>query len=99
MKKIFLENLPLRGKFINWKNSIGYTVKFIYNSIQGEIKIINYYKIENKHYLKIQYKLQFYDIKVSSFKQCHLGCILGIKISNYRYKIGDIITNVNSGKL
>ena len=43
-KEIFLENLPKRGRFIDWKNSIGHKVKFIYNNIEGYIvKKPNFY--------------------------------------------------------
>ena len=47
MKKVFLEELPRGGKCIkensiNWKESIGYKVKFIYDDIEGEIEIVGY---------------------------------------------------------
>ena len=36
MRKIFLEELPRHGKYIDWKSSIGYKVKFIYDDIEGD---------------------------------------------------------------
>ena len=43
MKKVFLDDLPKRGKLVDWKNSVGHKVKFIYEKIEDEIEIINYY--------------------------------------------------------
>ena len=43
-RKIFLEELPRRGKLIDWKNSIGYKIKFIYEDIKDELEIIEYDK-------------------------------------------------------
>ena len=47
MRKIFLDNLPKRKRgdkeIINWKNSIGYKCKFIYDDIEDEIEIIEYH--------------------------------------------------------
>ena len=57
MKEIFLDELPKMGKYINWKESIGCKVKFIYDDINGEIEIIDYYMNDNgKPYLIIKYK-------------------------------------------
>ena len=50
MKEIFLENLPKKKGVgynknklvIDWKNSIGYKVHFIYYDIEDEIEIIDY---------------------------------------------------------
>ena len=42
MRKVFLDELPRGGKCvnknsINWKESIGYKVKFVYDNIEGII--------------------------------------------------------------
>jgi len=42
LKKIFLDILPKNNKRIDWKNSIGYKVRFIYDDIEGEVEIIDY---------------------------------------------------------
>ena len=36
MREVFLDELPKRGKYINWKESIGCKVKFIYDDIEDE---------------------------------------------------------------
>ena len=99
MKKIFLEELPHRGKFIDWERSINYIIKFIYDDIKGEVKIIDYFKKNNKNYLKIKYNNNIYSISKSSFVNCSLGVILGTKNYKYKYNIGEIITDIYSGKL
>ena len=40
MRKMFLEDLPKKNKNINWKLSVGHKVKFIYEDIEGSLKII-----------------------------------------------------------
>ena len=44
MRKVFLDELPHNGKLIDWINSIGYEVKFVYDLF---LKIfIQYYLIK-----------------------------------------------------
>lgn len=43
MKKVFLDGLPRRGKLIDWKNSVGHTVPFIYDELEGEVYIEGYH--------------------------------------------------------
>ena len=61
MRKMFIENLPKRQgrnrKEIDWKNTIGYKVKFVYDDIEGEVEIIDY---ENLHAWHIAFSQQFY---------------------------------------
>lgn len=107
MNKVFLDNLPRKygiginkdKMVIDWKLSIGSKIKFVYDGIEGEIKIIDYYKKKGKNYLMIKYKNNVDYIDISSFRLCRIGRILGKINYKYKYKVGDIITNVNSGKL
>ena len=68
MRKMFIENLPRRhgrnGKEIDWKNTIGYKVKFVYDDIEGEVEIIDY---ENLH-VKFLYNNKTYDILTDNFR-------------------------------
>jgi hypothetical protein len=94
MKKVFLDNLPRGGKFIkdndiNWKNSIGYKVKFIYDDIEGNIDIIEYF---GKRKLKVKYNNEFYDIGCSELRTCKIGSIIGKVTNKFRYVVGEIIT-------
>lgn len=107
MKKIFNEILPRkygiganRNKLvIDWKNSIGYFVKGIYDDIKFEMQIIDYYQYKKKGYLKIKYKKNNYSIRTDAFINCNLQKILHDELFLYKYQVGDIITDVKSGKL
>lgn len=95
--------MPKKKKNIDWKNSIGYKVKFIYDDIQGEVEIIRFYinkdsKNRSRSYLDIKYNNHVVSILTTLFKSCTFGELLGKKTKNYRYKINDII-NVNTGKI
>ena len=39
---IDLSNLPMYYKGIDWRNSVGCILKFKYNNIDGELKIVKY---------------------------------------------------------
>lgn len=107
MRKIFLENLPKKygiGKDINklvidWKKSIGETIKFIYDDIEEEIKITNYIKGNKRYLLYIQYKNNIYSMHTDNIIRCQLGIVIGKVNYKYKYEIGDIVTNIHSGKL
>ena len=58
MRKVFIENLPRkqgRGREeIDWPNSIGCKVNFIYDDVEDTLEIIDYIK-DNKHVV-LKYK-------------------------------------------
>lgn len=94
IRKVFLDNLPrcngYNGKLINWKKSIGYKVKLIYDDIQGEIEIVEYIKGDNPK-LKIRYRNNFFIISTTGLRNCQLKEVLELINHNYDYKVGDII--------
>ena len=87
MRKMFIENLPRRqgrgGKEIDWKNTIGYKIKFVYDDIEGEVEIIDY---ENLH-VKFSYNNKTYDILTDNFRRCNLGKVLGKNTKDFRIKL------------
>lgn len=87
MRKTFLDNLPKRGKLINWKESIGLEVRFIYDEIEGSITIVDY----DNSKVTIKYKDKFDKIKSQGLKKCQIGNILKKKTRDYIYAIGDKI--------
>ena len=96
MKKVFLENLPKRGKTqVDWYKSIGFTVDFAYDDIKGEINILSHERFDKMSYIKVQYKDKIMDINTSSFIQGAIGMLIGSKTYEYLYKIGDIIQDDN----
>lgn len=94
MKKMFLENLPKhkegknKGK-INWKSSVGYKVRFIYDSIEGELEIIDYSK-DTKN-LSVIYKNKTFYICTDSFKDCAIGRVIGRITKEFKKEIGETI--------
>ena len=99
MKKIFLDDLPKKLGFgankdrecIDWDNSIGYKVKFIYDDIEDELKIINHYRRSNHNFLDIEYNNRIVNINTCNFIKCALGNLLNKIVTEFKYNIGDII--------
>lgn len=74
MKKVYLENLPRKRKCIDWINSIGYVVYFVYENIKGDIKIIDF-NIKTRK-IKLQYNNFDFEMYVGHFMNCNLGAML-----------------------
>lgn len=91
MRKIFLENLPRykTGGKINWAESIGYEVDFIYEDIKDKVKIIDF--DTKSRYLIIKYKdINDFKIYTGNFKKCNLGKILNKITIDFKVEIGQI---------
>ena len=79
-------NLPKRGKYIDWVNSVGCKCKFIYDDIEGEVEIVDYevnrvsFKYDNEIYNMINYK----------FTKCQFGKILGKYTDKFKVEIDTI---------
>ena len=93
-KKIFLDNLPRKNNKIDWKNSVGCKVKFIYNDIEDYIEIIEYIKQSNRSKLKIKYNNDIKLIRPDRLLECKLRPILNSKELNFtiefKIEIGSI---------
>lgn len=93
-RKIFLDHLPRGNGYgvnknqINWKESIGYTINFIYDNINGSLKIIDYIRENNKSYLIIKYDNVEFKIHTNDFKSCGLGKILKKYTKDFKIEIG-----------
>ena len=90
MRYINFDNIPRKnGKEnrLDWKNSIGKTISFAYEDINGEILVLDYYNSKNPK-LKIKYKENEYGISVSSLYNCNLGKIVGKVSNNFKVEIG-----------
>lgn len=96
MRKVFLEDLPKRSKTINWKASVGYNLKFIYDDLNGYLKILNYNpKTRN---LLINYNNIEHTVRTDTILKCNLCFVLNIHTKEYKYNIGDII-ETKTGKI
>lgn len=87
IRKVFLDELPKTSKGINWVDSVGHRVKFIYNDTKSAFNIVEYNKKEQK--CLILYKAKEKWIHTSHIHSCKFGNI-GLDVS-YKYNIGDII--------
>lgn len=95
IKKIFLKELPTKegkGLFknkqvIDWQNSIGYKVKFIYDDIEGEVEIIDYNSKKQRLYIQYKNKEPF-KIHTSSFIECRLGKLLSKITNEFKVEVG-----------
>ena len=89
IRKVFLDDLPKRGKRVDWKNSIGYRVKFIYDDIEGELEIVDY-NFNNKK-LSIKYlDKPIYIVYSVDFLYCGIGRLLDKRTSNFRVEVGQV---------
>lgn len=93
MRKVFLDDLPRWGKggkakegTINWSLCVGMKVRFIYDTVEGEIEVINYGSKEQK--LTVKYLNNNYDIKTSHFLNGKIGKVIGKKTNEFKAEIG-----------
>jgi very-short-patch-repair endonuclease len=89
-KQIFLNELPRYKNNVNridWCNSIGFKVEFIYKTIEDWVEILDY-KTKNQM-LTIEYKGKKYKIKTGNFLLCRLGKIIGEMTSDFKIEIGE----------
>ena len=87
MRKVFLEDLPKRekGNQIDWKNSIGCIVEFIYDDIKGKLEVIDYNS--KNGILQLRYNgIEPYLISYNSLVRCGIGNIIN-KIVNFPYLV------------
>jgi hypothetical protein len=93
-RKTFLECLPRKygvggnknKLVIDWINSIGYNVYFIYENIIGWIEIISYKK--DKRILKVKYNKFESEINTNQMSNCNIGRIIGKITSEFKIEIG-----------
>ena len=88
MRKMFLDDLPKKNKNINWKLSVGHKVKFIYEDIEGSLKIIKYITKNNHPYLEVEYNDKTYICSSKSIIRCSLGKILNKITKDFKVEIG-----------
>lgn len=93
MRKVFVDNLPKhKNKGIDWINTKGMYVDFIYDDISGKIYIKDIINEKPKYkQLLVSYDSKETIIDVNSFKNANLGCIIGTFNRDFVYNIGDVI--------
>lgn len=91
MRKVFLEDLPKRGKGqTDWKKCMGKTVKFIYDDIVDSIEIVDYIEeVHPKIILKYgDFIFNEKPISTDGLKLCKLGYYLNKNTEEFKIKIG-----------
>lgn len=100
MKKMFLDELPKKEGFgankgkmlIDWRNSVGHKVPFVYYEIEGEIEIIEYIP-SNKPKLIVKYKDKIFNnrpISTTSMQRCAIGYYLEKMTSEFKVEINQV---------
>jgi hypothetical protein len=84
IRNIFLNNIlrKSKGKY-DWKRSIGYSVYFIYDNIEGWIEIVDY----DKNYLTIKYQEYQVRIHTGNFIDCMLGTLLKKRTLDFKIEV------------
>lgn len=97
MRKVFLEDLPrytsgtYKGK-ADWGGSIGKSVKFVNEDIEGYINILDYNKSRQR--VKVQYKNRISDMSTSSLLNSGISRLTKRRHRTaFKYSIGDIVNN------
>lgn len=88
-RKVFLENLPKRGKLFDWRKCEGKSVYFVYDDIKGWIEIVKYIK-GNHPRLIIKYINNEIEIGTDGLINCKIGKLLKKNTSDFKIEIGDI---------
>lgn len=100
MKQIFLDSLPTKmgiGKqkdksVIDWKNSNGCIIPFIYDDIKGNIEIVDY--DSKTQYLTVKYfDNDLFKIQTGNLVQCKLGKLLRQYGEDFKIELGKVFTN------
>lgn len=90
MRKVFLDDLPKKKygnqERIDWRNSVGKKVDFIFDEIKGVVDIIESLGDDR---LIIKYKDSMYDIKTYNFVKCGLKKVVGKKTREFKIEIGE----------
>lgn len=87
------KQIGTRGKFIDWKNSVGCTIEYEYewyggSTHKGSLTISRY---ENRY---IYFEGIEKGIYTSNLQKCVLGGILGIRTADFKYEVGDIVNGL-----
>lgn len=91
IRKVFLDKLPRwergsnKGK-INRKECVGHNIRFIYDDIEGELKIVDTDKTS--------FTVKYLDNKpckigINEIFKCKLGRLIGVMSSEFKYQIGE----------
>ena len=81
MRKVFLDNLPQsKSGYIDWTNSIGKKIEFIYDDVVGLFTITNYMFIDGHGKIMVEYNGKEYKTTPTALKHGKISHILHFNI-------------------
>lgn len=97
MRKCYLDKLPKKYGFganankliVDWVNSVGCSVRFKYDDIEGEFEIVDYNS--KTQITTISYINNLFSMPYGQISKCQIGNVIGKFNTGHIYKIGDII--------
>lgn len=97
MRKCDLSGLPkvkrnIKGEtreLIQWKETIGYTIPFIYDEIEGEVKVLDYKPSTQK--LTLLYNDKEFLVGTESVLSCGFSLLVGKFTKGFTYSVGEEI--------
>ena len=99
MRKVFLDDLPRKEGFginkgkmlIDWNDSIGCKIPFIYDDIVSEVEILDYVSKGQKLIIKYNNRM-FWEkpISTGNFQKCRLGFYLNKRTGDFKINLNEI---------
>lgn len=91
-RQIFLDELPKKGKSIDWKESAKKkcTVNFIYDDIEGVITIVDFIVKNKNSFVKVKYNNNEIIVVTNQIKDCAIGKLLNKHNGDFKVEIGTI---------
>lgn len=101
MRKVYFEKLPKRDglgsskgrQVVDWINSIGHNVSFVYDDIKGKIEIISYNKRNEE--LQLKYNNKIMNMNIANFKKANLGNLIGSYTRDFKLSIGETVIDTH----
>ena len=92
MRKVYLDELPKKGKYTDWKASVGCEISFEYDGIQGNLTIMEVYKEDIYTKFVVDYQGNQHHINLSNLTSGCIGKIVKQKKDEWHgYRVGQTI--------
>ena len=89
-----LSKLPICTRGIDWKNSYGCIVPFLYRNHTGELMVLDCPDLDR---IRVRYDKNEYIITKEALKRCCLGKLFHFAVTdNFKYDVGDIVEDNDS---
>ncbi|MBR1803261.1 MAG: hypothetical protein IJ777_04825 [Clostridia bacterium] len=92
---IDFSSVPKKNGKNDWAHSIGCILPFYYDTIKGNLEIIDYRPIKNAAYLTIKYKDTIKDIRTVNILDYKIAKIVGYHTEKFNYEVGEQLVDSN----